>query len=109
MEPLTIATAIATIFFTKALEKTGEKFGEATLAKTKEAIAKIREHSPEIAGQLESGDREVLSLGKAVLESLPIDLIFVDRKLCCNDLETQTECLQYFENCCKFWIAFDRE
>jgi hypothetical protein len=93
MEPITIATAIATIFFTKALEKTGEKFGEATLAKTKEAIAKIREHSPEIAGQLESGDREVLSLGKAVLESLPIDPIFVDRELCCNDLEAQTKCL----------------
>jgi len=78
MEPLTIATAIATIFFTKALEKTGEKFGEATLAKTRNAIAKIREHSPEIAGQLESGDREVLSLGKAVLESLPIDPIFAE-------------------------------
>jgi len=93
MDPVTVATAIATIFFTKALEKTGEKFGEATLAKTKNAIAKIREHSPEIAGQLESGDREVLNLGKAVLESLPIDHIFVDRKLCCNDLEAQTKCL----------------
>jgi hypothetical protein len=93
MEPITIATAIATIFFTKALEKTGEKFGEATLAKTMDAIAKIREHSPEISGQLESGDREVLSLGKAVLESLPIDPIFVDRELCCNDLEAQTKCL----------------
>ncbi len=78
MEPITIATAIVTIFFTKALEKTGEKFGEATLTKTRDAIAKIREHSPEIAGQLESGDREVLSLGKAVLESLPIDPIFAE-------------------------------
>ena len=39
---------------------------------------KIREHSPEISGKLESGDHEVLNLGKAILESLPIDPIFAN-------------------------------
>jgi hypothetical protein len=28
MEPISIGTTLAVLFFTKALEKTGEKFGE---------------------------------------------------------------------------------
>jgi len=78
MDPVTIVTAITTIFLTKALEKTGEKFGEGTIAKVGEAIAKIRKHSPETGKLLESGDAEVLDLGTAVLEEIPPDPIFAE-------------------------------
>ena len=43
MEPVTIATAIATIFLTKALEKTGENFGEATIAMVRQVLHFILE------------------------------------------------------------------
>ncbi len=76
MEP--IFTAIATIFFTKALEKTGEKFGEGMMEKVGQAIAKIRQHSPKTAKLLESGDTEVLDIGTAVLEEIPADPIFAE-------------------------------
>ncbi|CAN1210635.1 hypothetical protein TUMEXPCC7403_10595 [Tumidithrix helvetica PCC 7403] len=78
MDPLTVATTIGIIFLTKALEKSGEKFGEATIAKVGQAIAKIREHSPETAKALEAGNPTVLNLGKAVLEEIPPDPIFTE-------------------------------
>jgi hypothetical protein len=78
MEPVTIATAIAIIFLTKALEKTGEKFGEATLAKIGQMIAHIRKHSPETAKVLEAGDPKVLNLGTAVLEQIPSDPVYAE-------------------------------
>lgn len=76
MDPIT--TAIATIFLTKALEKTGENFGEGTIAKVGEAIAKIRKHSPETAKLLESGDAKVLDNGTAVLKDISPDPIFAE-------------------------------
>jgi hypothetical protein len=76
MDPIT--TAIATIFFTKALEKTGEKFGEGMMEKVGQVIAKIRKHSPKTAKLLESGDSEVLDIGTAVLEEIPPDPIFAE-------------------------------
>jgi hypothetical protein len=45
MEPVSIATTIAVLFLTKALEKTGEKFGEGIVAKMG-AANKIRTHTP---------------------------------------------------------------
>jgi hypothetical protein len=78
MEPLTVAATIGIIFLTKALEKSGEEFGKATIAKVGKAIAKIREHSPETAKALEAGDPSVLNLGKAVLEEIPPDPIFAE-------------------------------
>jgi hypothetical protein len=38
MEPISIATTIAVLFLTKALEKTGEKFGEGIVGKMGAAI-----------------------------------------------------------------------
>jgi len=78
MDPATVATAIATIFLTKALEKSGEKFGESILTKANQAIAKIRKRSPEMAKLLEAGDPQVLDLGTAVLEPMEGDPIFAE-------------------------------
>lgn len=78
MEPITIATTIAVIFLTKALEKSGEKFAEATIAKMGQAIAKIRQHSPETAQALEAGDKQVLNLSQGVLAQIPPDRIFAE-------------------------------
>lgn len=89
MDPVTIGTAISLIFFTKALEKTGEKFAEATLAIVGKAIAKIREHSPETAKALEAGDKQVLNLGTAVLEQIPTDPIFAELVVVADAEENQ--------------------
>jgi hypothetical protein len=78
MEPVTIATTIAVLFFTKALEKTGEIFGEGMLAKMGAAIAKIRHHSPEAAAAIEAGDKEVLKLAPAALAQIPTEPIFAE-------------------------------
>jgi hypothetical protein len=45
METVSIATTIAVLFLTKALEKTGEKFGEGIVAKMGAANVKIRTHA----------------------------------------------------------------
>lgn len=96
MEPVTITAAIALIFFTKALEKTGEKFAEATLAIVGKAIAKIREHSPETAKAIEAGDAKVLNLGTAVLEQIQPDPIFAEL-LAAADAEENQELRQKLE------------
>jgi hypothetical protein len=96
MEPATIATAIATIFLTKALEKTGEKFGEATLAKIGQAITHIRKHSPETATALVAGDAKVLNLGTAVLEQIQPDPIFAEL-VAAADAEENQELRQKLE------------
>lgn len=78
MDPASIAFTIGTIFLTKALEKSGEKFGEATIAKLGQSLAKIRQHSPETAMAIEAGDPQVLNLGTATLEQIPVDPIFTE-------------------------------
>lgn len=76
IDPLT--ATIATIFLTKALEKSGEKFGEAMSMKVGQAIDKIRQHSPKTAIALEAGDEKVLRLSPEVLVKIPADPIFAE-------------------------------
>lgn len=95
MEP-TVATIIATIFFTKALEKSGEKFGELLIAKVAGAIAHIQKHSPETAKALEAGDRRMLNLGTAELENIPPDPIFAEL-VAAADAEENQELRQKLE------------
>lgn len=76
MEPVILA--IATIFLTKALEKSGEIFGEELITKMGTAITKIREHSPETAKALEKGDPQVLNLDPTVLKQIQPEPIFAE-------------------------------
>jgi|GEM_PF-4070016 len=78
LDPVTETTVIATIFLTKALEKSGEKFAEATIATIGKSIAQIGKHSPETAKALEEGDPSVLNLGVAELEKIQPDPIFAE-------------------------------
>ncbi|AFZ58189.1 hypothetical protein H6G54_19420 [Anabaena cylindrica FACHB-243] len=78
MEPTTLAIAIATIFLTKALEKSGETFSESLTKKVGEALAKIRNHSPETATALVAGNPEALNLNPEVLNQIPDDPIFAE-------------------------------
>jgi hypothetical protein len=79
MEPITIVlTTISTIFFTKALEKSGEKFGEAVMDKMGKSIAKISQHSPETAIALEAGNTKVLNLDRGILAQIPAEPIFAE-------------------------------
>jgi hypothetical protein len=73
MEPVTltaVGTAIATIVFTKALERTGEKLGEAALEKSNELIAKLRQKNklPLLANTSQENTQQALDYGQAVLE-----------------------------------------
>jgi hypothetical protein len=72
MEPVTIAV-ISTIFFTKALERSGERFSDAMIDITKKVIAKIRQYYPETAMALESSDEKILNLDRNVLKQIPAD------------------------------------
>jgi hypothetical protein len=74
----TTAITIATIFLKKALEKSGEKFGEAMSTKVGQAINRIRQHSPEVAIALEAGDEQVLTLSPEVLATIPAEPIFAE-------------------------------
>jgi hypothetical protein len=77
MEPLTIATTIAVLFLTKALERTGEKFSDPTVASMSQALAKIGYHAPEIVMGIESGDEHILALHPELLgEMIPAEPIF---------------------------------
>lgn len=78
MEPFTLASTIAIIFLTKSLEKAGEKFGEGLIVKMGQAIYKIRQHSPEAAIAIESGDMQVFNLTPEVLTQIPVDPIFAE-------------------------------
>lgn len=78
MEPITLVTAITTIFLTGVLQKQGENFSDFLMQKVGEALAVIRKHSPETAAALETGNPEVLSLKPEVLQQIPSDPIFAE-------------------------------
>lgn len=69
MEPLTVsAIAIGTVIATKALEKTGEKVGEALWDKTGQFLVTLKKHSPHTVVAIEKAPEQPLDYGKAVLE-----------------------------------------
>ncbi len=71
MEPITlttVATAIATIFFTKVIEKPGENLGQLLWDKTQNLVARLKGKSDKIAGLLEGSQQHPLDYGQAVLE-----------------------------------------
>ncbi len=71
MEPLSItaiATAIATIFFSKVIEKTGENLGEFLSNKTEILIGKLSSKSAKVKGLLEVEEQQPLQIGEAILE-----------------------------------------
>jgi hypothetical protein len=74
----TVATTIATIFLTKALEGSGEELGKLLLSKVSQSISKIFQYSPKIAIALQSGDSQVLNLDEEVLAQIPPDPIFAE-------------------------------
>jgi hypothetical protein len=76
-DPLTIGL-LATIFITKAFEKSGEKLGEGLTKKAGDAIAYLRRQSPKVAGALEAGDATVLDWGMATLEPIRAEPIFIE-------------------------------
>jgi hypothetical protein len=78
MEPITLATAITTIFLTGVLQKQGENFSDFLMQKVGEALAVIRKHSPETAAALETGNPEVLSPNSEVLQQIPSNPIFAE-------------------------------
>lgn len=71
MEPVTlttVSTAIATIFFTKIIEKPGENLGQLLWDKTQNLVARLKGKSGKIAGLLEGSQQQPLDYGEAVLE-----------------------------------------
>jgi hypothetical protein len=77
MEPISIATTISVVFFTKAMEKMGAPLSEATLVTMKQAMDKLWYHAPEVAGGIESFDKHILSLHEGLLsEMIPTEPIF---------------------------------
>lgn len=69
MEPLTAgAIAIGTVIATKALEKTGEKVGEALWDKTAQFLVTLKKHSPHTVVAIEKAQEQPLDYGKAVVE-----------------------------------------
>lgn len=69
MEPLTTAAiAIGSIIATKALEKTGEKVGEALWDKTGKFLVTLKKHSPYTVAAIEKAPDQPLDYGKALLE-----------------------------------------
>ena len=71
MEPITLtttATAIATIFITKAIEKPGENLGQLLWDKTQNLVARLKGKSDKIAGLLERNRRQPEDYGEAILE-----------------------------------------
>jgi hypothetical protein len=78
MDPITLVTAITTIFLTGVLQKQGENFSDFLTQKVGKAFDFIRKHSPEIAAALTAGNPEVLSLKPEVLQQIPDDPIFAE-------------------------------
>lgn len=71
MEPISLtsaATAIATIFFTKTIEKPGEDLGEFLSDKAKALIGKLSSRSTKVKNFLEAGSQQPLDIGEAILE-----------------------------------------
>ncbi len=78
MDPITLATAITTIFLTGVLQKQGENFSDVLMQKVRDALAVIRKHSPDTAAALAAGNPEVLSLKPEILAQIPSDPIFAE-------------------------------
>ena len=69
MEPLsTAAIAIGSVVATKALEKTGEKVGEALWDKTGKFLVTLKKHSPHTITAIEKAPVQPIDYGKAVVE-----------------------------------------
>ena len=69
MEPLTTAAvAIGSVVATKALEKTGEKVGEAIFEKTSKFLSSLKKQSPDTVTAIEKAPEQPLDYGQAVLE-----------------------------------------
>jgi hypothetical protein len=69
MEPLsTAAIAIGSVIATKALEKTGEKVGEALWDKTDKFLVTLKKHTPHTITAIEKAPEESLDYAKAVIE-----------------------------------------
>ncbi|MCC5643689.1 hypothetical protein LC607_12170 [Nostoc sp. CHAB 5824] len=64
----TAAIAVGTIIATKALEKTGEKVGEALWDKTGNFLVTLKKQSPHTVAAIEKAPEQPLDYGKAVLE-----------------------------------------
>lgn len=78
MDPITLATAITTIFLTGVLQKQGENFSDVLMQKVGKVIAIIRKDSPDTAAALTAGNPEVLPLKPEVLQQIPDDPIFAE-------------------------------
>ena len=78
MDPITLATAITTIFLTAVLQKQGENFSDILMQKVGKALDFIRKHSPNTAAALAAGNPEVLSLNSEVLQQIPSNPIFAE-------------------------------
>ena len=78
MDPITLATAITTIFLTAVLQKQGENFSDILMQKVGKALDFIRKHSPNTAAALTVGNPEVLSLNSEVLKQIPSNPIFAE-------------------------------
>ena len=77
MKPISIATILAVVFFTKAMEKMGNPLSEATLVTMKQAMDRLWHHAPEVAAGIESCDKDILSLHEGLLsEMIPAEPIF---------------------------------
>ena len=72
MEPITMATtaavAVGSILGTKALEKTGEKIGEAVWDKSTKFLESLKLESPDTVTAIEQAPEQPLDYGQAVLE-----------------------------------------
>ncbi|MFN6219519.1 MAG: hypothetical protein ACK4WG_10550 [Aphanizomenon sp.] len=89
MDPITLATAITTIFLTAVLQKQGENFSAILMQKVGKALDFIRKHSPNTAAALTVGNPEVLSLNSEVLKQIPSNPIFAEL-LATADVEENT-------------------
>jgi hypothetical protein len=76
MDPLTVASAVALLVLTKAVEKTGEKLGEKAIEAGNEFWKSLQQKKPKTAGAIvkiaESSDlsqAEVLNLSRASIIS----------------------------------------
>jgi hypothetical protein len=56
------------VIATKALEKTGEKVGEALWEKTDKFLIKLKQQSPQTVTAIEKAPEQPLNYGKAVVE-----------------------------------------
>jgi hypothetical protein len=64
----TAATAIATIFFTKVIEKPGENLGQELWDKTQNLIGRLKGKSDKIAGLLEEDRQKSVNYEEAISE-----------------------------------------